>query len=72
MEHELTPNQYRKTFGLKSDYPVAAPNYAQQRRELALTIGLGRPKKLARRARKSTVRPKRSKSSELATAEPGS
>jgi predicted transcriptional regulator len=56
VEHELTPNQYRETFGLKSDYPMAAPNYARQRRELALSIGLGRPKKPARRARKSTAR----------------
>jgi len=54
VEHELTPNQYRETFGLKPDYPMAAPNYAQQRRELALKIGLGRPGKPARR-RKSTA-----------------
>jgi predicted transcriptional regulator len=52
VEHELTPNQYRETFGLKSDYPMAAPNYAQQRRELALKIGLGRPKKSMRRRRR--------------------
>jgi predicted transcriptional regulator len=50
VEHELTPNQYRETFGLKSDYPMAAPNYAQQRREFAVK-GLGRPKKAARRRR---------------------
>src|ERR671910_761189 len=56
VEHELTPDQYRKTFGLKSDYPMVAPNYAQERRELALSIGLGRPKKAARRARKSSAR----------------
>jgi len=49
VEHELTPNQYRETFGLKPDYPMAAPNYTQQRRELALSIRLGRPKKPARR-----------------------
>jgi predicted transcriptional regulator len=72
VEHELTPNQYRETFGLKSDYPMAAPNYAQQRRELALSIGLGRPKKPARRARKSTAGPKASKSSQSATSEAGS
>ena len=52
VEHELTPNQYRETFGLKSDYPMAAPNYAQQRRELAVKIGLGRPKKPIRRRRR--------------------
>ena len=71
-EHELTPSQYRETFGLKSDYPMAAPNYAQQRRELALSIGLGRPKKPARRGRKSTARPKTAKSSRSAATEVGS
>jgi predicted transcriptional regulator len=59
MEHELTPHQYRERFGLKPDYPMTAPNYAQQRRELALKIGLGRPKKPARRRRDSTARPTR-------------
>jgi ROS/MUCR transcriptional regulator protein len=52
VEHDLTPNQYRESFGLKPDYPMAAPNYAQQRRELAVKIGLGRPRK-QRRGRKS-------------------
>jgi predicted transcriptional regulator len=56
VEHELTPNRYRETFGLKPDYPMAAPTYAQRRREIALRTGLGRPKKPARRARKSTAR----------------
>jgi predicted transcriptional regulator len=70
-EHELTPNQYRETFGLKSDYPMTAPNYARQRRELALSIGLGRPNK-ARRARKSTAQPKARKSSEPAATDAGS
>ena len=56
VEHELTPSQYRETFGLKPDYPMAAPNYTQQRRELALSIGLGRPKKPVRRRRKSTAK----------------
>jgi predicted transcriptional regulator len=61
-EHELTPDEYRETFGLKADYPMVAPNYAQQRRELALSIGLGRPKKTVRRRRKSKARPADSKS----------
>jgi len=58
VEHELTPNQYRETFRLKPDYPMVAPNYAQQRRELAVKIGLGRPKE-RRRGRRSTARPPR-------------
>jgi predicted transcriptional regulator len=57
VEHELTPSQYRDTFGLKPDYPMAAPSYSEKRRELAMKIGLGRPKKAARRPRKSTARP---------------
>jgi predicted transcriptional regulator len=70
VEHELTPNQYRETFGLKSDYPTVAPTYAQQRRELALSFGLGRPKK-QRGGRRSTARPKAPKPSQSATTEAG-
>jgi predicted transcriptional regulator len=55
--HGLTPAQYRERFGLKLDYPMAAPNYVQQRREMALAMGLGRPKKPARRGRKAGARP---------------
>jgi predicted transcriptional regulator len=56
VEHELTPDGYRQTFALKPDYPMVAPDYAQQRRELALSIGLGRPKKPVRRRRKPPAR----------------
>ena len=49
--HELTPAGYRERFGLKPDYPMTAPKYAQQRREVALATGLGQPKP-ARRGRK--------------------
>jgi predicted transcriptional regulator len=49
-EHELTPDAYREMFGLKPDYPMVAPSYAEARRELALKIGLGRPKKPAKEA----------------------
>jgi predicted transcriptional regulator len=40
--HQLTPSEYRASFGLKSDYPVVAPNYAAQRSNLAKSLGLGR------------------------------
>jgi predicted transcriptional regulator len=52
VEHDLTPVQYRERFGLKPDYPMAAPNYSRLRREFAMAIGLGRPKKRTGRARK--------------------
>ncbi len=40
--HGLTPAQYRERYGLKSDYPMVAENYAEMRRGLAKQIGLGR------------------------------
>ena len=43
-EHGLTPDEYRELFELKPDYPMVAPSYAAARRELAMKIGLGRPK----------------------------
>jgi predicted transcriptional regulator len=43
-EHDLTPNAYREMFSLKQDYPMVAPSYAEARRELAMKIGLGRPR----------------------------
>jgi len=39
--YQLTPDQYRQKWGLASDYPMVAPNYAEQRRTLAKSIGLG-------------------------------
>jgi len=38
----LTPDQYRAKWGLPSDYPMVAPNYAEARSALAKAIGLGR------------------------------
>lgn len=38
----ITPDEYRAKWGLPSDYPMVAPNYAEQRRTLAKKIGLGR------------------------------
>lgn len=39
---DLTPEQYRERWGLAADYPMVAPNYAKQRRDLAKKIGLGK------------------------------
>jgi len=43
--HQLSPAEYREVFGLKRDYPMAAPSYVQERAEIAKRIGLGRPRK---------------------------
>jgi predicted transcriptional regulator len=39
--YNMTPEQYRERWGLPADYPMVAPRYAEQRRELAKKIGLG-------------------------------
>lgn len=38
----LTPDEYRKRYGLKADYPMVAPAYSESRRAMAHKIGLGR------------------------------
>ncbi len=37
----MTPEEYRAKWGLDSDYPMVAPNYAKRRSEFAKKIGLG-------------------------------
>src|SRR3954464_6438367 len=39
--YNMSPDQYRDRWGLSHDYPMVAPNYAEQLRELAKSIGLG-------------------------------
>src|SRR5438045_5625725 len=46
--HNVTPAEYRQRFGLAADYPMVAPNYAEQRRTLAKSIGLGTKRKRGR------------------------
>ena len=38
----MTPDEYRAKWGLPSDYPMVAPNYAKSRSDLAMKLGLGR------------------------------
>jgi predicted transcriptional regulator len=40
--YDLTPEQYRERWGLPTDYPMVAPNYAKRRSALAKEIGLGK------------------------------
>ncbi len=40
--YQMTPADYRAKWSLPADYPMVSPNYAAQRKELALKIGLGR------------------------------
>lgn len=51
--YQMTPEDYRAKWGLPADYPMVAPNYAEQRRTLAKKIGLG-----TKRRRTTTARAK--------------
>ena len=46
--YSMTPDQYRQKWGLSADYPMVAPNYAEQRRTLAKSIGLGTKRRKTR------------------------
>jgi predicted transcriptional regulator len=39
--YHLSPEQYRAKWGLDSNYPMVAPEYAKKRSSLAKAIGLG-------------------------------
>lgn len=47
--YDLTPDEYRERWGLPSDYPMVAPNYASQRSALAKKIGLGTKRRRGRK-----------------------
>ncbi|MES1200971.1 MAG: MucR family transcriptional regulator [Pseudomonadota bacterium] len=40
--YNMSPEDYRKRWGLAADYPMVAPAYAAKRSEFAKQIGLGR------------------------------
>jgi predicted transcriptional regulator len=60
--HQLSPREYRVTFGLKNDYPIVAPNYAAQRSDLAKSLGLGRKVGVKAAAKKAADKRARQKS----------
>lgn len=53
-DHGLSPDAYRKRWGLSAEYPVVAPGYAQTRRELAVKNGLGRKPAIAAKSKRAT------------------
>ncbi len=44
-QYNMTPEEYREKWGLPSDYPMVAPNYAQARSDLAKKMGLGQQRR---------------------------
>lgn len=39
---DLSPEEYRRKWGLPADYPMTAPSYAEHRSKLAKQTGLGK------------------------------
>ncbi len=70
-QNGYTPQSYREAFNLPKDYPMVAPNYAEQRRALAHKIGLGRKKAEPEAAKpaKPARKPRAKKADTLAPAE---
>lgn len=43
--YDMSPEEYREKWGLPSDYPMVAPNYAAARSQLAKKMGLGQQRR---------------------------
>ena len=41
-QFDMSPDDYRRKWGLPADYPMVAPNYSKRRSAFAKEIGLGR------------------------------
>jgi len=46
-QYGMSPDDYRKKWGLSADYPMVAPNYATSRSAMAKEMGLGRRRRMA-------------------------
>ncbi len=40
--YDMSPDEYRRRWGLPADYPMVAPSYTERRSEFAKKIGLGK------------------------------
>lgn len=40
--YDMSPDEYRRRWGLGADYPMVAPSYTERRSEFAKKIGLGK------------------------------
>ena len=46
--YDMSPDDYRRRWGLGADYPMVAPSYTERRSEFAKKIGLGKGVRKAR------------------------
>jgi predicted transcriptional regulator len=54
--HDMKPGQYRKQFNVPKDQPLAARDYVEKRRQMALDKGLGENLAKARAAKKTKTK----------------
>jgi predicted transcriptional regulator len=59
--HDMKPGQYRKQFSIPKDQPLAAKDYVEKRRQMALDKGLGENLAKARAAKKPKAKAKAKK-----------
>lgn len=62
--YDMSPEEYRRKWGLPADYPMVAPNYAKRRSQFAKEIGLGTAatkKRAAPAKKKRATRKKRTR-----------
>jgi predicted transcriptional regulator len=57
--HGLTPEDYRRRYNLKPDYPMVAETYSEQRRQMAKKIGLGAKGRVAKSKAAPAASPRR-------------
>ncbi len=59
--YEMTPEDYRRKWGLPADYPMVAPNYSKRRSQFAKKIGLGRKEQPATKSKRKPTKRKSTK-----------
>ncbi len=60
-QYDMSPDDYRRKWGLPASYPMVAPNYSKRRSQFAKDIGLGKgatgaPRKAAKKKAKKKKR----------------
>lgn len=66
----LSPGEYRARYGLPASYPMVAPSYSEQRRQVAKQLGLGRKKAEAAAAPASPAAKKNGRAKAAAESKP--
>ena len=56
--HEMTPREYRDQFDIPTSQPLAAKNYSEQRKQMAIDRGLGEKLAAARKQRNKSTKQK--------------